>query len=118
MDWYDVLFPIAKEVIDLLVKVVLIPAIVLGVKWVKDLLKDRLVRQIVMDGILYAQQLYWQEGGDVKFNEAIDYIVRQLNRWGIKMTEEDLIDLIEPLLLDLKLAVGDAWNEGEELEDF
>lgn len=109
MDWTELLLPLIQQALDVVFKLVIIPAIVLGVKWLSDTIQNSIVRRIVEDAVLYAQQLYHEEGGEVKLEEAIAYVQRWLEAKNIKLTEEQIEDLIEAVLKDIKVAVGEAW---------
>lgn len=109
MDWTELLLPLIQQALDVVFKLVIIPAIVLGVKWLSEFIRHRIIRRIIEDAVLYAQQLYDEEGGAKKLDEAIMYVQRHLATWNINLTEQQIIDLIEPVLKELKNAIGEAW---------
>lgn len=112
IEWITIFLPIAIEIAELLFRLVLIPAIILGIAWIRDRIKNRIIRDIIADAVRYAQQVFWEHDGQARLDQAIAYAIRQLAKWKIELTEQELRDLIEPILKELKDAVGDTWYEG------
>ena len=117
IDWLDLVLPVVIKLLEALFNLVLIPAFIAVVLWIRGWIKNALIRQIITDAIRYAQQKFLEEGGAVKLEQAIDYAIRRLEGWGITLTREQIIDFIEPILKDLKDKIGDAWYEGQTEPD-
>jgi hypothetical protein len=79
--------------------------------FVKEWLKDMVVRNIVADGIRYAQKVYGHLDGDSRYDNALEKIVIRLQRWKIHLTADELKMLIESILTELQIAYGEKWWE-------
>lgn len=109
MDWMNMLLPIIMELVELVIKVLVIPVIVMGIKWLSDNIKNAIIRRVVEDAVRYAQQLYHEEGGEVKYEQALEQVVSILSKYGIELTEEELAFYIESILKKVKDEVGENW---------
>lgn len=111
MEWFIVL----EKVLYVLVSVVLYFVI----KFLKDKGVIEKVQQIKVSddvkenaarlSVLFAQQVYHDQGGKVKYEQAVSYLSEFLNDRGIKISESEMKLLIEASLLRAKKELSDVW---------
>lgn len=72
--------------------------------------QQSLIEKVVREGILYAQETYGDLTGQERFQKALEAITASMNERGMKVTEEQLLILIQSILKELKKEFGDAWS--------
>jgi len=107
MDWVELFLPIAKDLIIIIFVAVVIPAIRAGVSWWKELTIENWIKELVVDGVLYAQEKYWDKTGLQKFELAKAWILSKLNEKGVNVSEEWLDGLIDAIVKQLRADFGD-----------
>jgi hypothetical protein len=109
----EIWFPLIEMALNTILKV-FVPIIAIAlVGWYRKTVQNDLVRLIIEDGVLYAQQVFWQAGGAERLDAAKQRILSALNEAGIKISEEMLDTLIEATLKRLKIEFEEAWNFDE-----
>ena len=91
-------------------------ALGIAINWMRKntTLKQReLIESIVGEGIKYAQETYGYLPGTERFDKAATAIVTEFEKFGIKMTEDELKIHIQAVLKKLKKEFGDQWKEPE-----
>ncbi len=76
----------------------------------------KIVRAIVRDGVLFAQQVYGHLDGEVRYEKALERISAALADYGITVNEEQLDAMIEAMVKALKKEFGDDWYPGNDEE--
>ena len=109
MDWLELLLPIIKDLVIIVAIAVLIPAVKAGVGWWKNLTMEAWIKELIIDGVLFVQEKYWEKSGQQKFELAKVWIIEQLNEKGINVSEEWLDALIDAVVKQLKAEFGDEW---------
>lgn len=103
MDWLELLLPIVR---DIMITVVLLLA-GLAVKWWKNLAVENWVKELVVDGVLFVQEKFWEHTGEEKFEFAKQWIIERLNEKGINVSEEWLEGLIDAIVAQLRAEFGE-----------
>lgn len=96
-------------------------ALGIGINWMRKnttLQQRRLMEVIVAEGIKYAQETYGHLPGNVRFEKASEAIVAELDKFGIKMTTEQLQVHIQAILKELKKEFGEQWKEQENFIEY
>jgi hypothetical protein len=115
MDWLELLLPIVKDLIIIFVIAVIVPAIGAGVKWWKDLTIENWIKELVVDGVLFVQEKFWEYSGEEKFEFAKQWVIERLNEKGIDVSMEWLEGLIDAVVKQLRAEFGDeSWYREEE----
>ena len=70
---------------------------------------EEVLRIIIEDGILFAQQVFGHLQGEERYEEALEYISEKLKEKNIKISSKDLKVMIESVLKQLKKEFGDSW---------
>ena len=70
----------------------------------------KLREDIVLLGVRFIEQVYGDLDGPDKYNSAVNWIVIELGKVGIIVTEEDLQGLIESTIRALKDEFGEEWG--------
>lgn len=83
--------------------------------WVVKLIKNSLIAKIVKDSVYSTQQLYWDQPGEERKKHAIGIATEKFNKWGLKITEEQLSELIESAVMALNVAKG-KYSEAPKIE--
>ena len=89
-------------------------ALAIGIGWMrKNTSKQQreLIEGIVAEGVKYAQQSYAAEAGAERLVQAKRAVLQELDKVGIKITEEQLNVKIHAVLKELKKEFGDQWKE-------
>lgn len=89
-------------------------ALGIAIAWVrKNTSKQQreLVESIIVEGVKYAQESYAAEAGTERLVQAKRAVLRELDKVGIKLTEEQLDVKIHAVLKELKKEFGDQWKE-------
>ena len=107
MDWLELLLPIIKDLVIIVAIAVLIPAVKAGVGWWKNLTMEAWIKELIIDGVLFVQEKYWEKSGQQKFELAKVWIIEQLNEKGINVSEEWLDALIDAVVKQLRAEFGD-----------
>ncbi len=115
MEWIDLWLPIVEQVVETLLKLVVIPLIWVGVKWFKDWAVDTWVKKLVIDGVMFAQEKYWQLDGAKRFEKAKAYVIERLGKYGIKVEDEWLDALIDATVKLLRDKFDDWYNDRGQL---
>ncbi len=111
MDWVELLLPMVDQAVETLLKLVVIPLIWLGLKWFKNWAVDTWVKKLVIEGVMFAQEKYWQNDGKQRFEKAKLYVLERLNKYGIKVEMEWLDALIDSTVKRLRDEFNDWYNK-------
>lgn len=65
---------------------------------------------IAKDTVLFAQQVYKDCDGEAKYHAAMQVLSTKLERYGLKVPEEELDELIHTALKAAKKEFADVWN--------
>ena len=107
MDWLELLLPIVREI----VLIIVLALAGLVVKWWQGLQIEGWVKEIVIDGVLFVQEKFWESTGEEKFKFAKQWIIERLKEKGINVSEEWLDALIDAVVNQLRAEFGEkAWN--------
>ena len=109
MDYLELLLPIIKDLIIIFAIAVLIPAVKAGVGWWKNLTMEAWIKELIVDGVMFVQEKYWQHSGEQKFALAKKWIIERLQEKGITVSEEWLDGLIDAVVKQLRDEFGDEW---------
>jgi len=105
----DALIPLIR---DILIAVLIILVGLVGApaaKWWRNLKIDGWIKETIEEGVLFAQEKYWDKEGKEKFEYAKAYILTQLSEWGIELSETKLDKMIDAVVKRLKAEFGDLW---------
>jgi len=112
------------EIIFEALEAVLALAVTIAAVYASNYLKQRLdekqehmVRQIVADGVLFAQQVYKDYSGKERFAYALDRIMFALDERGIDVERKQIETLIESTVKHLKKEFEDLWYEDEDEDE-
>ncbi len=81
----------------------------MAINWWKNLKIEGWVKEMVEDGVLYAQEEFWDRFGEEKFLYAKRYILDRLAEKGVKINEDKLDGLIKGTVKDLKRDFAELW---------
>ena len=109
MDYLELLLPIIKDLIIIFAVAVLIPAIKAGVGWWKSVTMEAWIKELIVDGVLFVQERYWDHSGMQKFELAKQWIIMRLSEKGINVSEEWIDGLIDAVVKQLRDEFGDEW---------
>ena len=107
MDWLEMLLPIIKDVVIIVVITLVVPAIGAAAKWWKQLTVEEWIKDLVIDGVLFVQERYWDHSGMQKFELAKQWIIMRLSEKGINVSEEWIDGLIDAVVKQLRAEFGD-----------
>ncbi len=113
MEWVELALPIIEQVVETLLKLVIIPLIWIGLKWFKNWAVDTWVKKLVIEGVTFAQEKYWELDGKQRFEKAKVYALERLNKYGIKIEMEWLDALIDSTVNMLRDEYED-WYRNKE----
>ena len=106
MDWLELLSPIIRDVV-----IVIVLAVAgFAVKFWRNLQLESWIKELVVDAVLYAQEKYWDHTGSEKFTQAKMWILERLNSRGIDVDMEWLDGLIDAVVKQLRAEFGDDWS--------
>ncbi len=115
MEWVELFLPIIKDVVIIIVVAVVIPAIAAGVSWWKELAIENWIKELVVDGVLFTQEKFWDLSGERKFEEAKLWIVAKLIEKGIDVDMAWLEGLIDAVVKQLRAEFGEEeWYRGDK----
>ncbi len=123
--WVDLfLNPLLEAVIpiilDNLLRLFSLLILALGT-WVinfwKNLVIDKWIKNIIEEGVLYAQETFWEEVGYRKFEYAKEYVVKRLSKWYIKIDEDELDVKIQAMVKNLKAEFAELWYNNPPVEE-
>jgi hypothetical protein len=110
MDYVELLLPIIRD----LIIVIVIAVVGFAVKWWRDLTIDNWIKELVIDGVLFAQEKFWELTGEEKFEQAKQWILDRLKEKGVNVSEEWLEGLIDAIVKQLRAEFGDEdWYREE-----
>jgi len=110
MDWLELFLPIIRDVV---ITLVLLVAGLAVKKW-QNIQLDGWVKEIIVDGVLFVQEKFWQHTGEEKFEIAKQWIVERLNEKGINVSEEWLEGLIDAIVNQLRAEFGEqGWYRND-----
>lgn len=107
MDWLELLLPIVKDIVIILVVTLVVPAVGAAAKWWKELTLEEWIKDLVVDGVLFVQERYWEHKGEEKFDIAMNWILDKLNEKGIDVDYEWLAGLIDAVVKQLRSEFGE-----------
>ncbi len=115
MDILEMVLPIVKDLVIIIVVTIVIPAIGAAIKWWKELTIEDWIKDLVIDGVIFVQERYWDLSGERKFVEAKLWILNKLNEKGITVDDEWLEGLIDSIVNQLRAEYGaeDWYREGK-----
>ena len=106
MDWLELLLPIVR---DIVITLVLLVAGFAVKKW-QEIQLEGWIKDLIMDGVLFVQEKFWEHTGKEKFEFAKQWIIERLNEKGIKVSMEWLEALIDAVVKQLRSEFGeDEW---------
>ena len=70
-------------------------------------------KELARTAILFVERAFPQASGEGKLAIASDWVARQLQRHGIKVDEEELQELLEAVLEELKNLLSSDWSRQE-----
>lgn len=113
MDWLELVLPIVKDVVIIMVVTLIVPAIGAGVKWWKELTMEEWIKDLVVDGVLFVQERYWDHRGEEKFEIAKAWILGKLHEKGIDVDMDWLDGLIDAMVKQLRSEFGEDWYHSD-----
>ncbi len=103
---FDFVFPILERLLIL----AFVAMATMFVRWWKNLTIERWIKDIIVEGILYAQEKFWDKEGKERFAYAKLYILKRIEeKWFISIPEERLDALIDSLVKHLKGEFAELW---------
>ena len=106
MDWLELLSPIIRDVV-----IVIVLAVAgFAVKFWRNLQLEAWIKELVVDAVLFAQEKFWDHTGEQKFTQAKIWILERLNSKGIDVDMEWLDGLIDAVVKQLRAEFGDDWS--------
>ena len=114
MDLMEILTPLIKEVVITLVLILAglaANALRKGIVWWRKLLIEAWIKEVVEDGVLYAQELLWDKVGQDKFDFALTWVVDQLNAKGIAVDSDFIGGLIDAAVKRLRAEFAESWYQ-------
>lgn len=66
-------------------------------------------KELVDIGVRFVEQFYKDFGGAQKYSEAVTWITDELNKRGLKYTDDELKALIESRLISMKNEIKKQW---------
>jgi len=113
MDWMlvidKVLYILVSIVLYFVIKFLQDKGVIEKIKKIQ--INDELKETSIELGILYAQQVYNEQGGKVKYEKALEYISEYLTKRGITVDEDELKGSIEASLLRIKFELYEVWDK-------
>ncbi len=109
MDWLEHLLPIVKDVLIIVVITVLVPLLRAAIKWWRDLVLEDWIKELVEDAVLFVQEKYWQDTGELKFEIAKEWIIDKLAEKNINISMEWLDGLIDATVKRLREEFDKTW---------
>lgn len=112
MDLMEILTPVIKEIVITLVLILAglaANALRKGIVWWRELLIEDWIKDVVEDGVLYAQELLWDKVGQERYDFAMGWIVDTLQGKGFDVDIEWLGGLIDAAVKRLRDELGDTW---------
>ena len=97
------------EVAGKIIGIALIFVLTWAWKHVRDYLQNAVIRDIVADGILFAQRVYGHLSGPERYDKALEQISNELAARGIEISKERLKLFIESILTLLQNQFGPEW---------
>lgn len=93
---------------------ILIPALIgIAIQWIRkqvgiqrleEIQRELYIKQeLVTKGIIFAEQAYKEANGNVKFNHALNWIVKQLAFLKINTTTDEIHGFIDSLVAEVKV---------------
>lgn len=98
-------------------KVVALVVGTLAINWWRKLKVEEWIKEMVVDGVLAAQEELWDKLGREKFHFAKGYILDRLAEKGIKISEDKLDGLIQGTVKDLKGDFAELWYNNPSKEE-
>ncbi len=125
MDWFELLIvpflegvvPLVLDLVFRLLTILFIAVATWALNWFKNVQIDEWVKAILIEGILSAQEKFWDAKGAEKFEFAKEYAIKRLNKWYIPVSLEDLDVKIDALVKDLKAEFGEHWYNNPVKEE-
>lgn len=89
----DIMFEILKAVVSI--------SVIAIMRYVIPMLKDNYQYRLVLNAVKAAEQQYKDATGSDKREVVIKYATEQLNKWGLKITDEQLRILLESAVYEI-----------------
>lgn len=109
------------KIVELAICLVLLIVLYFGKAYLVPFLKTKmtadqyeLVKSVVDAAVRAAQQMFWNESGTDRKDYVVATVNRQLEDFGIKITSEQLDNLIESAVKTIKIASGETYPKAEE----
>ena len=113
MDWMliidKILYILVSIVLYLVIKFLQDKGVIEKIKKIQ--VSDELKETSIKLGILYAQQVYNEQGGKVKYEKALEYVTEYLTKRGVTVDEDELKGLIEGNLIKIKDELSSVWGK-------
>lgn len=113
MNWLELALPTIKDILIIIVITVLVPLLRAAIKWWRDLVLENWIKELIEDGVLFAQEKYWDSVGEERFELAKQWIVDKLNEKGIKVSMDWLEGLIDATVRRLRDEFNETWYREE-----
>ncbi len=100
--------------LEAILRVLIAVGIIFVVRWLRARLTDsemELVKEIVMDGVLYAQQVWGHLDSTERYPKALASIAEELTARGIKIDEARLEMFIESAVKMAKADLAEHWEK-------
>lgn len=109
LELWEMVLPLVRDIIVTLVAIVAMAAW----RWWKKLAMDAWIKDLVEDGVLLAQERFWNHVGAERFEKAKEFIVGKLNEYGVKVDMDWLEGLIDATVKRLRADYDGAWYRDE-----
>jgi hypothetical protein len=68
-------------------------------------------KELAGAAVRYAQQVYWNLDGKIRYEKAMEWMIAECKRYGIKFTVDQLDGLIHEALRTFKDEFGEEWGK-------
>lgn len=73
-------------------------------------------KELAAAAVRYAQQVYWNIDGPIRYQKAAEWMVNECTRYGIRITVTQLKGLIEDALRTFKDEFGEEWAKATNVD--
>lgn len=117
MDIMEMVSPLIKEIVLTLVLILAglaANALRRGIVWWRELLIEDWIKDVVEDGVLYAQELLWDKVGQDKYDFALNWIADKLQAKGIDVDPDWIGGLIDAAVKRLREELSETWYPADK----
>ena len=100
------------EGIEAVMRILIAVGVIFVIRWLSARFTEdemNLIKEIVMDGVMYAQQVWGHLDGPERYPRALEKISEELKKRGINVSDERLKMFIESAVKMLKAELGENW---------